>query len=157
MSASCENEDYDEDDFTLFEIVGELTINGTKYYVGQAYCDKDYYNGGIQYELRLYESKKSVAPEKTLIIRDEYHNKISEYGSGITIDCYEGILVRYYGDMGYQERWDIWDVISGKISVAPSGKDIKIQLHNLKFKNEDDKSINYVVNGTATAMLDGSW
>lgn len=153
MSASCNNGDDDEYNFTFFENKGELTINGTKYYVGQALFFRGYY-GGIEYDIPLYESKNSLLPTEYLFIRDNYHKNISEYGSGITIDGYEGIDVREFGDRSSVRR-DCWDVISGKISVAPSGKDIKINFHNLKFKYENDKSIIYVVNGTATAMLDG--
>lgn len=153
MSASCENGDDDEYDFTLFESKGELTIDGTRYYVGKALYYRSYF-GGIEYEISLYESKNSLLPTEGLLIRDYLHRNISEYGSGITIDGYEGISVREFGGWPSGLR-DCWNVISGKISVAPSGKDIKIQFHNLKFKYEDDKNITHVVNGTATAMLDG--
>lgn len=153
MSASCDNGDDDKYDFTFFESKGELTINGTRYYVGQALYFRGYY-GGIEYEIPLFESKNSLMPTESLFIRDYNHKNISEYGSGITIDGYEGIDVREFGGWPSGSR-DCWDVISGKISVAPSGKDIKIQFHNLKFKYKYAKSRSYVVNGTATAILDG--
>lgn len=92
---------------------------------------------------------------------DKYHNNISEYGSGITlegrdVEGYENISVFNYDNWPYsnvENHWS-WDVISGKVSITPSGKKIKIQLHNFKFQ-KDDESRNYVVNGTATLRPDG--
>lgn len=161
MSASCGSED---DDFAAIDINGEMTINGKKYYVGNAtYYDRG--EEGISITLPLHESKEYLNPDKQLIIVDKYHNNISEYGSGITIngrdvEGYENITVYDYGFVGVRLYYYCWDVISGKVSVTPSGKNIKIQFHNFKFQKDpdegisfvkdDDESINFVVNGTAT-------
>ena len=169
MSASCGSED---DDFAAIDINGELTINGIKYYVGNAlYYRSTWGEKGIWIELPLHESKEYINPDKQLIIVDKYHNNISEYGSGITIngldgEGYENITVYDYGFVGVRFYYYCWDVISGKVSVTPSGKNIKIQFHNFKFQKDADEgisfvkddngSLNYVVNGTATVRPDGA-
>ena len=154
MSASC---DFDADDFGVIDINGELTINGKKYYVGDAtYYDRYIRREeGISIELPLRESKKNLLPDEELIIVDNDHNDISEYGSGITIngldgEGYENITVYDYDGYpsGIFPRL-CWDVLSGTVSITQLGEKIKIQFHNFKFQT-DDESLNYVVNGTAT-------
>ena len=155
MSASC---DFDDDDFAAFDINGEMTINGEKYYVGDAIYDDLPIWGekGIWIELPLHESKKNLLPDEKLIIIDNYHNNISEYGSGITIngldgEGYENITVYDYDNWPYAGNYHYlcWDVLRGTVSITQLGEKIKIQFHNFKFQ-KDDGSLNYVVNGTAT-------
>ncbi|MDD6953984.1 MAG: hypothetical protein PUI88_07915 [Prevotella sp.] len=159
MSASCgsEDDDFEDDDFAVFDFNGEMTINGKKYYVGDAtYDDKPIWGEkGIWIELPLHESKKNLFPDEKLTIIDNYHNNISEYGSGITIngldgEGYENITVYDYIDWPSGiYHYLRWDVLRGTVSITPLGEKIKIQFHNFKFQ-KDDESRNYVVNGTAT-------
>lgn len=162
MSASCgsEDDDFEDDDFGVIDINGEMTINGKKYYVGDATYSNDIWGQkGIFITLPLHESKKYLTPDEQLTIIDNYHNNISEYGSGITIngldgEGYENITVYDYCDWPYPSNDYLrWDVLRGTVSITPSGKKIKIQFHNFKFQKEDE-SRNYVVNGTATVRPD---
>lgn len=162
MSASCgsEDDDFEDDDVGVIDINGEMTVNGKKYYVGDATYDDlpSWGEKGIWIDLPLHESKKKLFPDEVLTIVDKYHNNISEYGSGITIngldgEGYENITVYDYSNWQYggpdsSNGWG-WDVLRGTVSITPLGEKIKIQLHNFKFQ-KDDKSLNYVVNGTAT-------
>lgn len=158
MSASC---DFDDDDFAAFDINGEMTINGEKYYVGTAtYYRSTWGEKGIWITLPLHESKKDLSFDELTII-DKYHNNISEYGSGITIngldgEGYENITVYDYEQWGFiSDDYLRWDVLRGTVSITPLGEKIKIQFHNFKFQ-KDNGSLNYVVNGTATVRPDGA-